>query len=103
MAHCAADSVAQRLVLKVEVEVVRAGSIVCDVEEHLDGALCDGFLVLWLAEFDFEAPNVALLVVEEDLVRVELGPRVHQVLHDLLALSLVHLNSNLKNCYAENK
>ena len=80
----------QALVLEVELHVVLAVALISDEEEAFDSALGDRLDFLRGREFDLVAPDVAFCVVEENLVREDLGPAVDKLLNDLFALFLGH-------------
>ena len=71
---------------------MRSITLIRDVEEHLDCALCDRLCFLRFTELNFITPNVAFLVVEENLVSKTARPRINKVLHNLFSLLLVHLS-----------
>ena len=95
LTHRVRDLVSQRLIFEIVFDVMRSITHVRYKEEALDCALRDGFDLLRLAEFDFIAPNVTLLIVEEDLVGEHVRPAVDHLLHDVLSTCFVHFTLQL--------
>jgi len=53
LTHGAVEAVLERLIFKVELDVVLVGTVAdCDVEVHLDGAFRDRTQLVWLAKLD---------------------------------------------------
>lgn len=78
----------QGLVLKVELDVSVAIPSVSHEEGASHGGGCDRLNLLRLGELDLIDKDVAFVVIEEHLVREDLGPGVNKRLDDLLALLL---------------
>jgi len=70
--HRVVQLVLERLVLKVELDLVLISIHLDDVKEDLDSSLGDGLLLGWLGELHGVLKDISVLLVKEDLVDIDL-------------------------------
>jgi len=95
LAHSVVQLVLEGLIFKVEfyfVTAVHVGLVLKlnQVEVDLHGAFWDRLGLVGLREFDFILENVGVLLNEEDLVDVDLGPLVDDSFDDVQTLLFSH-------------
>ena len=96
LAHGVVQFVFQGLIFKVEfyfVTVVLSALVLKlnQVEVNLDGALWDGLGLVGLRELDLVLENVGILLHEEYLVDVDLGPLIDNAFYDVQTFLFSHL------------
>ena len=89
--HRAIHAVLERLVLKIELNVVIIGAVThCDIKENFDCTFGDWSQLIWLTKFNVVLQHIAVFSSEEDLVDVDAGPGVNDTLDYLLSPLLIH-------------
>ena len=91
LTHRAIHAVLERLVLKIELNVVIIGAVAhCNIKEDFDSSFGDWSQLIWLTKFNVVLQHIAVFGSKEDLVDVDAGPGVNDTLDYLLSPLLIH-------------
>ena len=91
LTHRAIHAVLERLVLKIEFNVVIIGAVTHrDVKKDFDCTFGDRSQLIWFTEFNVVLQHITVLGSEKDLVDVDAGPGVNYALDYLLSPFLIH-------------
>ena len=89
--HGVAWSMLERLIFKVELNLMLAIFSFDNIKVNFDSSLWNRFVVLWLTEFNLVTEDVTNLVKVEYLVDINLAPLINNFLDDVFSRLLVHL------------